>query len=424
MKSTRPSPLPAKWDAPTPRVRELLRQGAEIALSAPQEWLDEIDQASLATDVLRFVADDPVLMAASRRATRASLIHWAAANMEKPGAPVAPYVSADMLANARELVRRSATDLIFNASRAAQNTAWQLWMRIAFELTSDPQELRELLDVSARSIATFIDGTMEKIAAFMKNEREEQMRGTHVDRRELVTRIVEGTTTGAKQASQRLGYNLEQKHHAAVVWSEEAETELSALEGAAQALTRCAGSQQTLTVIANAATLWVWTTGHQTLDLQPLRLAIKGLPGVRMAISSADHGIEGFRRAHLDALTAQRVLSRLHANARVVHFDMVRLVSLMSHDAEANQQFVTHTLGELAAAPLTLRRALLTFLSTGCNATEAAELLHTHRNTLLRRLARAQELLPRPLEQNRIHVAAALEALNWTAEDQAGQGKI
>ncbi|MGE5452973.1 MAG: hypothetical protein ACM3VZ_14155 [Acidobacteriota bacterium] len=119
MKPARVRPQAARWSPPSPRVRDLLRQGAEIALSAPQAWLDEIDQASLATDVLKFVADDPVLMAASRRATRASLIHWAAANIEKPGAPVAPYVSADMLANARELVRRGATDLIFNASRAA-----------------------------------------------------------------------------------------------------------------------------------------------------------------------------------------------------------------------------------------------------------------------------------------------------------------
>ncbi|MDE2594892.1 MAG: PucR family transcriptional regulator [Burkholderiales bacterium] len=417
MKSNRQTFSPPQWDAPTPRVRELLRQGAEIALSAPQEMLDEIDQASMAADVMRFVIDDPVLLAASRRATRACLIHWAAANLEKPGAPVAPYISADMKTNVRELVRRGATDLIFNSTRASQNAAWQLWMNIAFEQTSDPQELRELLDVSARSINSFIDDTLEQIAAFMRTEREEQTRGTHVDRREWVTRIVEGAAISAKLASQRLGYNLEQKHHAAVVWSEEAETELGALEVAAQALTRGASSQQTLTVIANAGTLWVWTTGDHPLDLHPMRLAIKGLPSVRMAIGSADHGVEGFRRAHLDALTAQRVLSRLHANARVVHFDMVRLVSLMAHDAEASLQFVTHTLGELATAPLPLRRALLTFLSTGCNATEASELLHTHRNTLLRRLARAQELLPRPLEHNRVHVAAALEALSWTAED-------
>ena len=417
MKSNATGPQVAKWKPPSARVRELLRQGAEIALNAPQAWLDEIDQASLATDSLRFVADDPVLMAASRRSTRACLIHWAAANMEKPGAPVAPFASADMLSNARELVRRGATDLLFNASRAAQNTAWQLWMNIAFGLTNDTHELRELLDVSARSINTFIDGTMDKIAAFMKAEREEQMRGTHVDKRDLVTRIIEGAAVSPLQASQRLGYGLEQAHHAAVIWTEEAETELARLEQAAQALAQCAQAAQTLTVMVNAATLWAWTPGGKPIDHHLLQQALKGLPGVRMAIGSADHGIEGFRRAHLDALTTQRVLGRLHAKARIVHFDMVRLVSLMSQDPEATQQFVTHTLGDLSTAEPVLRRTLLTFLSTGCNATEASTLLHTHRNTMLRRLAKAQEMLPRPLDENRVHVAAALEALSWTAED-------
>lgn len=406
----------AKWPLPSPRVRELLRQGADRVLNAPAEWLEEIDLASLSPASMKSLADDPVLMAASRRATRSSLIHWAAANIESPGAPVAPYVPADMLSNARELIRRGETDLMFNASRAAQGTAWQQWMVIAFELTSDAQELRELLDVSARSIAAFIDGNMEALAAFIKAEREERMRGTHVERRELVAAIVEGTGINAQHAGQRLGYNLEQKHHAAVIWSEEADTQLATLELAGKALVRCASSRHSLAVIANAATLWVWTTAEKPVDLQQLLMAIKGLPGVRLAIGSTGQGMEGFRRAHLDALTTQRVLGRLHSDARVVNFDMVRLVALMTRDPKASQQFVTHTLGSLATAPPVLRRALLTFLSSGCNATQAADQLHTHRNTLLRRLARAEELLPRPLEHNRIHVAAALEALSWTAE--------
>ncbi|WP_369820674.1 helix-turn-helix domain-containing protein [Oleiphilus sp. HI0125] len=39
--------------------------------------------------------------------------------------------------------------------------------------------------------------------------------------------------------------------------------------------------------------------------------------------------------------------------------------------------------------------------------------MHTHRNTLLRRLTKAQELLPRPLEENLIQVGAALELSSW-----------
>jgi len=407
-----------KWPVVSARVRELLRQGADHVLNAPAEWLEEIDLASLSPQSMKSLADDPVLMAASRRATRSSLIHWAAANIENPGAPVASYIPGDMFSNARELMRRGETELLFNASRAAQGTAWQQWMLIAFELTSDPVELRELLTVSARSIGTFIEGNMEVLAQFIQSEREERMRGTHVERRELVTAIVEGSLVNTQLASQQLGYSLEQSHHAAVIWSEEAETQLGTLELAAAALIRCAGSRHTLSVIANAATLWVWTGAEQDIDLQQLQMAIKGLPGVRLAIGSTGQGGEGFRRAHLDALTTQRVLGRLQSGARVVSFDMVRLVALLTRDRKASQQFVTHTLGNLATAAPLLRRTLLTFLGCGCNATQAAEQLHTHRNTLLRRLARAEELLPRPLEHNRIHVAAALEALSWTVQEQ------
>ena len=407
-----------KWPLPSARVRELLRQGADQVLNAPAQWLEEIDLASVSPKSMKTLADDPVLMAASRRATRSSLIHWAAANIENPGAPVSPYIPGDLLSNARELILRGETDLMFNASRAAQGTAWRQWMQIAFELTADPAELRELLDVSARSITDFIDANMEALAAFIKAEREERMRGTHVERRELVTAIVEGAPINAPHASQRLGYQLEQAHHAAVIWSEEADTQLATLEQAAKALVRCAGGRHALTVIANAATLWVWTTADKPVDLQPLLMALKSLPGVRLAMGSTGQGSEGFRRAHLDALTTQRVLGRLHSDARVVNFDMVRLVALMTRDQKAAQHFITHTLGNLVSAPVVLRRALLTFLSCGCNATQAAEQLHTHRNTLLRRLTRAEELLPRPLEDNRIHVAAALEALSWTAEQR------
>lgn len=421
MNSPFPPATHARWPQPSARVCELLRQGATIVLNAPPEWLEEVDQASISSHSPHLAIDDPVIIAGARRVIRSSLIHWAEANIKHPGAPVAAHIPADMQANARELVRRGNTEQMFNSSRMVQNTAWQFWMQIVFTLTRDPAELQELLAVSARSIASFIDANMEGIATFMKAEREQRLRSSHVDRRELVTLILDGVAVSPQQASQRLGYNLEQQHHAAIVWSEESESELAGLEAAAQALARCAAARQTLTVMVNTATLWVWISGDKMIDIDALRGATQGLPAVRMAIGSAGPGIEGFRRAHLDALTAQRVLARLRAGARIVHFDMVRLVSLMAPDPESLRQFVSHTLGELATAAPVLRRTLHTFLACGCNATLAAERLHTHRNTLLRRLARAEELLPHALAHQRIPIAAALEAMAWTTEEHRAQ---
>ncbi|MEV1166741.1 helix-turn-helix domain-containing protein, partial [Pseudomonas aeruginosa] len=61
-----------------------------------------------------------------------------------------------------------------------------------------------------------------------------------------------------------------------------------------------------------------------------------------------------------------------------------------------------------------LQRSLHAFLANGCNVTQTAEALGTHRNTLLRRLERAQDLLPVRLADHRIQIAAALELVIWS----------
>lgn len=400
------------WKRPSERVQGLLRQGAELVLTGPPEWLDELDRV-LDRESMKHLAEDPSLAAAIRRTNRANVIHWAAANVREPGAPVLPNLGPEPLAIARDLVRRGLRESALDGYRVGQNVAWMRWMEIAFQLTRDPQELRELLEISGHSIAWFIDATISGIAAHMETERDELTRGTHAERREVVTLLLEGAPISVQSASQRLGYVLEQTHRAAVIWSDEAESELMALESAADALARCVGAQRPLAVVASAATLWVWVPGNSDPDRKQLMAAVHSLPGVRIAIGSRGRGVEGFRRSHLDALTTQRMLTRLQSRERIVSFDEVRLVSLVTQDAEGAQAFVQHTLGELAAASPELQSALAMFLRTGCNASRAAELLRTHRNTLLRRLTRAESLLPRPLDDQRVHVAIALDVLRW-----------
>src|ERR1700742_3337341 len=130
------------WEPPSPRVAELIRQGAQIALDAP-EWLDEIDRATLATSPE--IREDPVLAASVTRTNRANLLHWAAANVRDPGRPVPANLGAEPLALARDLVRRGMDAAALDAYRVGQNVAWRWWLDAAFTLTSDPGELHEML---------------------------------------------------------------------------------------------------------------------------------------------------------------------------------------------------------------------------------------------------------------------------------------
>jgi DNA-binding PucR family transcriptional regulator len=400
------------WTLPSARVRELIRKGAQLALTAPPEWLEDLDEATLggATNV---ITDDPTLVAAIRRTNRANLLHWATANVRAPGEMVEPNVGDATLSIARDIVRRGAGEAALDAYRTGQNAAWMRWMQLAFQLTDDVQDLRELLEVTSRSISTFIDATIRATADRMTAERAELTRGTHAERREVVSLILGGAPIGEQTASRRLGYRLDQPHRAAIVWSDEREPPLGKLEALADAFARAVGAQSPLTVIATGATLWVWATGKGDADLARIARAARGEPALRIAIGSAGEGIDGFRRSHLDALTAQRMVARIGSPRPLVSFDEVRLVSLATHDVDSAEDFVHLTLGPLESAGPELRTALLAFLREGCHASRTAKRLRTHRNTLLRRLARAEELLPRPLAEHRIDVAVALEIVQW-----------
>jgi DNA-binding PucR family transcriptional regulator len=166
-------------------------------------------------------------------------------------------------------------------------------------------------------------------------------------------------------------------------------------------------------VIASAATRWVWIPARVAPDPATLGKVIDDLRGIRIAIGSTAHGIEGFRRSHLDALTTQRLLARLHSTQRIASFDTVQLVSLVTENPDRAGQFIKDTLGELETASPEIRTAVLAFVTEQCNASRAATRLYTHRNTLLRRLSRAEQLLPRPLEENSVNVAVALDVLRW-----------
>jgi DNA-binding PucR family transcriptional regulator len=401
-----------QWDRPPERVRELMRQGAERIVNLPQEWLEELHQATLSSEYMRRIAGDPVLVEATRRSNRANLLHWAAANISHPGDPVPANLGPETLDIARDLIRRGMDESAIDAYRIGQNVAWRFWMQIAFDLTSDPQELRELLDVSARSIASFIDATIAGMYTQIEAEREELTGGAHAERREAVTLILDGAPITRQRAESRLGYRLNQTHTAAVIWGNESDTDLSDLDRAADALMQTA-VERPLGVLASAATRWVWIPGRQRPDLTRVSAALQQLPGVRIALGSTAAGIEGFRRSHLDAITTQRMMARLGSPQRIAGFTDVELVALITADPERADGFIKHTLGDFESAGAELHESVLTFVTEQCNASRAAARLYTHRNTLLRRLARADEMLPQPLQTNGVHVAVALEALRW-----------
>jgi DNA-binding PucR family transcriptional regulator len=397
------------WRRPPARVRHLIRQAAQIIVNAPPEWLDELDTAVLGANPS--IAADPELAAAVSRSNQANLYFWATANVRDPGAPVPPNPGPEPMSVARELVRRGLDAFALDAYRVGEGVAWRRLMQIAFELTSDPAELQEFLDVCSRSISEFVDTTLSEIAARIDLERDDLTHGTHAERRETVALILDGAPITRQRAEGRLGYALTGPHTAAVIWSDDLTGDLASLDRAAEALGQAASALRPLIVLASTATRWAWVPGAVNTDA--LLQSVGEVPGVRLALGPTAGGIDGFRRSHFDAITTQQLMARLRSQQQIALFTDVQLVALITADTDRAAEFVKHTLGDLESAGAELQATVRTFVDEQCNASRAATRLYLHRNTLLRRLARADELLPRPLAESSVNVAVALDVLRW-----------
>jgi DNA-binding PucR family transcriptional regulator len=402
----------APWEPLAPRVAEVVRRLAERMLAEPGTLFHDMDEAVLgASPMLR---EDAALARATSASNRANIVRWARENTVRPAERVRVDVPPEAFDFARDVVRRGMDrEALLTSYRQGQNAAWRHWMRLATEEPMDPDELSALLDVSSRSMFTFVDDTLAAIGALIQRERDELAGGALARRMETVTLVLQGAPIAEGRASARLGYELARSHVAFVVWDEHLTPEPGDLERAALVVAEALGSARPLLLPTGTKVLWGWAAASRLPEAAALGAVAGDLAAtVRVAIGRAAAGVTGFRRSHLEALATERLLMGGPRDQRVTTFDEVELAVLAGADSERVAAFVAGTLGALGDEP-ELCETLRIYLQEDLSATRASRRLYTHRNTILNRVRRAEQLLPRPLEGRGLSVGLALELRHW-----------
>lgn len=408
------------WPKVSDAVKQLMRTGAEICFSLGEDWITQLDTAGLDEKQHPQLAQDPVLLAATRRTNRAGIIHWASHNIQHPCEPVPPYLTHDMQMTALELHHRGLSSNLLNSERELQHIAFRLWMKISFQLTQDHQLLEDFLDISQLSINRFIEGNIQGMRQWLEQHAPLYQNNDPISKRQYVSAILEGESLEIHSQS-RLGYQFIQSHLACIIWTPNSNAQLSQLEQIKDIFITHVQSKSQLSVIAGSATLWLWCQPTKSIDHYHMNQQLKKFPQILMALGSIAEGLDGFRHSHFEALTVQRLMARLSAPQSIVSIEQARLISLVTQDLKSTQHFIYQTLGKLISAEPILHHSARLYLKHGCNASVAAQHLFVHRNTLLRRLETINQLLPKPLEENLLDVGIALETLAWLTPETTHQ---
>jgi DNA-binding PucR family transcriptional regulator len=372
------------------------------------------------------LASDATIAAETRASSRANTMRWLTAMTNHPGEPVSGDLPPEALDLARSLVRRGIElDALLHAYRRGQNVAWRRWMETAAAV-AEGRDLIELLDVSSELMFAYVDTVIGGVLGQIQREREDLLGGALARRTATVRLILDGAPVDEPRASRQLGYELARRHTALVLWAEPSGQVQGALERAATALARAVGAGRPLILPAGTSALWAWLGTDRDPDEQALRDAMAEADAhVRAVTGPTRPGTTGFRRSHVAAIAAQRLVAGGDGQQLTTHRE-IEVVALAGSDAEQVVEFVTNTLGGLAAddpAVARLRETVRVYLQVGEHGPRAAELLNTHRNTVLHRVARAEELLGHPIAHRRLAIALALELVSRLGGRALGPGR-
>jgi hypothetical protein len=273
-------------------------------------------------------------------------------------------------------------------------------------------------------VSESIDRVVGQVLAAYESARERWVQNRAAVLIMRVESVLAGDDVDPEVAEAALRYRLLQRHVGVVLWVERGAADrdpLGRLDRVASALAVAAGSAQApLFVPCDETSAWAWlavTPGAVLRRDDPQAVISESDRAVSVALGEPASGVEGFRRTHRQALSAQSVAVTAGPTAvQVTYFIDVAPVAMMCSDIESAREWIGETLGPLAIDSdrhERLRETARVFLQAGGSYTATADQLFLHRNTAQYRVQKAEELRGRPLREGRLDVELALLACHW-----------
>ncbi|WP_138974120.1 PucR family transcriptional regulator [Patulibacter medicamentivorans] len=278
-------------------------------------------------------------------------------------------------------------------------------------LYDDPERLFPTLDGVSRFLFDYIDRGSTAVATAYREEFEQWTRSASAVRAETAYAILEGAVHNQREASARLGYDLEAHHVGIVVDAVDPDvTTTKLLEREALSAASRLGCTVPLIVAGGPTTVWAWC-GLPAIGSREIvdRLGdARSHSGIRTAIGRPARGMEGFRVSHEEAREAARFAP---SGGSVTPYSAVELVSLLASDLDRARRFVSGRLGPLAVdepSAAELRHTLRAFFAHGASYKHAAGALNMHHNTVYMRIRRVTSLVGPAMMDRRVELESAL----------------
>ncbi|MFD3704299.1 PucR family transcriptional regulator [Nocardia sp. NPDC058658] len=365
---------------------------------------------------LNDIAADLAEMRAASIAENIAAVQYVLANNIDP-ATISPPAGA--AAYAQRLARRGVPlTILLRAYGLGQYRILDaaIGLILAVPGPDQPARIAELLKFAG----TYLDRLNSSMGRIYEEERDRWVSSRQAARQQWIARLLDSDDVDVAATEEVLGYRLDQRHHAAEVWSTVTGADaVRALEQARQLLSAAMRTDGNELVAASGdRAMCIWFAASQPCAVSDLtaQLEAAGLP-VHVALGRACDGLSGFRRSARSAARAKALaVSAGETAPAVVAYHAIAPFALLSDDPDELADLVHRVLGPLAgegAKVELLRNTLDVFLAEGASFSRTARVLGVHRNTVQYRIQQVTGRYGIAVDTDTFELRFALGICRW-----------
>ncbi|AWK73904.1 hypothetical protein CBI38_22415 [Rhodococcus oxybenzonivorans] len=308
-------------------------------------------------------------------------------------------------------------------SRLTRNVMLRWCLEQLGVLGKDPVVVAQAaVDLMSR-LTDWADNLYQQLLEIYEAAFETWLRNRSAARSARIDDILAGRHVEVAEAEITLAYRLDQWHLGLTAWIDSSAhgDYLARLDEVVTTLAKTLGCHsRPLFEPRDERTAWAWLPlgTSRRVDLSEVASTIDGRDdSVTIALGAAHEGRKGFVRTHQQAVQAAVVARASQApGLHAVPMEEVGAVALMCSDLELTRSWVNDVLGPLAADDPTIalyRETLRVFLTSGGSYTTAAISLNLHKNSVMYRLRKIEDLLGRSVRERRLDLENALALCAW-----------
>jgi hypothetical protein len=309
---------------------------------------------------------------------------------------------------------------VLQAYRTVTRTSWEV---LAEECRRYPEDALEPAIELAETVLRYTDRISTSVADAYARAQRSIVREQEGARREFLADLLYGTDAAPENILRRahtFGYDLSLGYIALVGMGPADDTRKEATVAAAATAVAATSAEPIVLQRAEHTIALVPTDASIDLSTMPEKMVTELEGEWRFGVGGPEPGLEGIRRAYLEAREALEIGVALELGGRVSRFDDLLLYHFLRSEPALVQRFVLQTLGPLLAyddrRKGELVKTLEAYFEADGSVKAAGEALFAHPHTVTYRLKQIEGLtgwsLRDPEDKLRLHLALRAHRLD------------